>query len=152
MEELKGFQGSTFDAFSRRKLVENRDAILVPTAKIQELQNETNCMNDSKDFKDAESVRSGHACQPAFFPPHSVPGGMPSRSIGMPSRNDGLPSIWDTHAFSGNVFVNPPASSSSPYPPGQGFNPWISNVTEHTSRHVTSERQIPDTAVDPRAS
>ena len=155
MEELKGFQGSTFDAFSRRKLVEDRDDILVLTAKIQELQNEVNCMNDSKDFKDAESVRSGHAhvaSQPAFFPPHPVPGGIVSRSFGMPSRNDGPPSIWDTHAISGNVFVNPPASSSSPYPPGQGFNPWISNVTEHTSPHVTSERQIPDTAVDPRAS
>ena len=31
-----------------------------------------------------------------------------------------------------------------------GFNPWISNVTEDTSPHVTSERQNPDTALDPR--
>ena len=29
------------------------------TARIQELQNEVICMNDSRDFKDAESVRSG---------------------------------------------------------------------------------------------
>ena len=42
----------------------------------------------------------------------------------------------------------PPASSSSPYP--GGFNPWIPNVTEHISPHVTKERQIPDTALDPR--
>ena len=27
------------------------------TARIQELQNEVNCMSDSRDFKDAESVR-----------------------------------------------------------------------------------------------
>ena len=54
----------------------------------------------------------------------------------------------DTHAISGNVVVNPPASSSS-LSPG-GFNPWIPNVTEHISPHVTSERQIPDTALDPR--
>ena len=66
----------------------------------------------------------------------------------MPSRNDGLASIWDTHGFSGNVFVNPPASSSAPYP--QESNPWVSNVSEHTSPHVTSERQIPDTALDLR--
>ena len=45
-------------------------------------------------------------------------------------------------------FVNPLASSSSLCP--GGFNPWISNVTEDTSPHVTSERQNPDTTLDPR--
>ena len=45
MEELKRFQGSTFDAFSRRRLIEDRDTILDLTAKIQELQNEVNCMS-----------------------------------------------------------------------------------------------------------
>ena len=83
-----------------------------------------------------------------FFPPYRDPGGMLSRPGGMLSRNDKPPDIWDTYGFSGNVFVHPPASSSSPYP--GGFNPWISNVTEHISPHVTSERQTPDTALDPR--
>ena len=36
MEELKRFQGSFFDTFSRRKLIEDRDTILELTAKIQE--------------------------------------------------------------------------------------------------------------------
>ena len=74
MEELKQFQGSTFDPFSRRKLIEDRDTILELTAKIQELQNEINCMNDSRDFIDAESVRSGQShvtSQPVFFPTFS---------------------------------------------------------------------------------
>ena len=44
MEELKRFQGSTFDTISRRKLIEDRDTILELTGKIQELQNEINCM------------------------------------------------------------------------------------------------------------
>ena len=121
MEELKRFQGSTFDTFSRRKCIEDRDTIVELTAKIQELQNEVNCMNDSRDFKDAESARSGHShvtSQPAFFPLFQNPGGMLSRSLGMPSRNDGPPSIWDTHGISGNVFANPAASSSAPYPAG----------------------------------
>ena len=61
MEELKEFQGSTFDAIARRRLVEDQDTILDLTGKIQELQNETNCMNDSRDFQDAEQVRSGHS-------------------------------------------------------------------------------------------
>ena len=43
MEELQRFQGSTFDEFSRRRLVENQDTIhdiVELTARIQELQNE----------------------------------------------------------------------------------------------------------------
>ena len=52
MEELKRFQGSTFDTMSRRKLVEDRDTILGLTCKIQELQNEIFCMTDSRDFQD----------------------------------------------------------------------------------------------------
>ena len=144
-EELKRFQGSTFDAVTRRRLVEDQDTILELTGKIQELQNEIYCMNDSRDLKDAESVRSGQSHvqnQPESFPPHPVPCGMQSRSIGMPSRREGPPSIWDTHGISGNVFANPAASSSAPY--HQESNPWISRVSEHTSPHVgKSESQTP---------
>ena len=61
MEELKKFQSSTFDTIARRRLVEDQDTILELTGKIQELQNEINCMNDSKDFQDAESIRSGNS-------------------------------------------------------------------------------------------
>ena len=114
-------------------MVENQDTINELTARIQEQQSEGNCLNDSKDFQDAESVRSGQThvtSQPVFFPPHPDPGGMLSRSLGMPSRNDGPPDIWDMHGISGNVFANPTASSSAPYP--QESNPWISNVPEHT--------------------
>ena len=104
----KRFQGSTFDTIAGRRLVEDQDTILELTGKIQELQNEINRMNDSRDFQDAESVRSGHshvASQLVSFPPHPVPGGRQSRSTGMPSRKDGPPSIWDTHGFSGNTFL-----------------------------------------------
>ena len=90
MEELNKFQSSTFDTVARRRLVEDQDTILELTGKIQELQNEINCMSDSRDFQDAESVRSGHShvtSQPAFFPPsfppHPIPGRMLSRSLGV---------------------------------------------------------------------
>ena len=53
MEELKRFQGSTVNTISMRKLVDDRDTILELTGKIQELQNEINCMKDSRDFQDA---------------------------------------------------------------------------------------------------
>ena len=67
MEELKRVQG----LHSRRKLIPDRDTILELTGKIQELQNEINCMNDSRDFQDVESVRSGNShvtSQPVIFP------------------------------------------------------------------------------------
>ena len=54
MEELKKFQSSTFDTIARRRLVEDQDTILELTSMIQELQSEINCMNDSRDFQDAE--------------------------------------------------------------------------------------------------
>ena len=129
MEELKKFQSSTFDTIARRRLVEDQDTILELTGKIQELQNEINCMNDSRDFQDAESVRSGNShvtSRPVSFPPPPIPEGMLSSSIGMPSRREEPPSIWDTHGISGNVFANPVASSSAPYQ--QELNPWRTTI------------------------
>ena len=110
MEELKRFQRSTFDGFSRRRLIDDRDTILELTAKIHELQNGVNCIYDSRDFKDAEWVRSGQfhvTSQSAFFFFFTFfrdPGGMLSRSLGMPSHNDRSPSIWDTAWYIGKRF------------------------------------------------
>ena len=146
IKELKRLQGSTFDAMPRKRLTEDRDTILELIGKLQELQNESNCMNGSRDFQDVESVRSRHshvASQPVSFPPHPIPGGMLSRSLGMPSRREGPPSIWDTHGVSRNVFANPLASSSALY--SQEFNPWSSRTEEplHSSTVEKSEKQTP---------
>ena len=50
VEELKRVQELRIDESSRRRLIENQDTINELTARIQELQNEVNCMNDSRDF------------------------------------------------------------------------------------------------------
>ena len=141
MKELKKFQSSTFDT------------ILELTGKIQELQNEINCVSDSREFQDAESVRSGIShvtSQLAPFPPHPIPGGMLSRSIGMPSRREGPPSIRDTHGISGNVFADPVASSSAPHP--QELNPWSSGRAEpiHSSTAEKNENQTPSLDRQPK--
>ena len=109
-----------------------------------------NCMNDSKDFQDAESVRSGNSnvtSRPVSFPPHPILEGMLRHSFVSPSRREGPPSIWDTHGISGNVFfADPHASSSAPYP--QELNQWNSSIEEplHSSTVEKSERpeQIQD--------
>ena len=144
MEELQKSHVSKVEGLSRRKLTEDQNTNVELRAKIQELQDEVNCLNDSREYGDAESVRSGLShvpSQPALFPRYRDPGGLLR-------RNNQPPDIWNSQGISGNVFANPRASSSKPYP--GGFNPWISNVTEHTQPHVTSERRNPDTALDPR--
>ena len=55
MEELRKFQSSTFDTHA--KLIEDQNTFMELSGRVQELQNEVNCMSDSKDFQDAESVR-----------------------------------------------------------------------------------------------
>ena len=76
MEELLKFQSSTFDTIARRKLIEDQNTILELSGRVQELQDEVNCMNDFKDFQDAESIRSLNShvnSRPVSFPPHPIP-------------------------------------------------------------------------------
>ena len=142
MEELKKFQSSTFDTIVRRRLVEDQNTILELSGRVQELQNDINCMNDSKDFQDAESIRSGNShvtSRPVSFPPHPIPEGMLRHSFASPSRKEGPPSIWDTHGISGNVFADPDASSSAPYP--QEVHQWNSSIEEPLRSSTVGKRE-----------
>ena len=138
MEELRKLQ-SSFD--TARRLVENKNTTLEHSGRIQELQNELNCISDSKEFQDDESIRSGNShvtSRQLSFPPHPIPQGMLSLSSEMPSRKNGPPSIWETHGVSGNVFVNPDASSSTPYP--QELNRWNSSIEEPLHSSTEEEK------------
>ena len=57
-----------------------------------------------------------------------------------PSRKERPPSIWETHVITGNVFADPHASSSAPYP--QELSQWNSSIEEplHSSTVEKSER------------
>ena len=98
-------------------------------------------MNDSKDFQDAESVRSGNSHvtnQPMLFPKHPLPEGMLRPSFVSPRRKEGPPCIWDTHGISGNVFAHPHASSSAPYP--QELNSLWKKTIEEPLHMSTAEK------------
>ena len=144
MKELQKFQSSTFDTLTRQKFIEDQNTIMELSGRLQELQNEVNCMNDSKDFQDAESVRSGNShvsSQPMLFPKHPPFEGLLRPSFVSPRRKEGPPDIWDTSGISGNVFANPQASSSAPYP--QELNsPWKKTIEEpiHMSTAEKSDR------------
>ena len=69
------------------------------SGRLQELQNEVNCMNDSKDFQDAESIRSGNShvtSQPGIFPKHPPFQGMLRPSFISQRQTEEPPNIWDT--------------------------------------------------------
>ena len=75
MKELQKFQNSTFDELTRQKFIEDLKTIMELSGRLQELQNEVHCMKGSKDFQDAESVRSGNShvtSQPGVFPKHPL--------------------------------------------------------------------------------
>ena len=131
MEELRKFQISTFDTLARRKLIEDQNTIMESSGRLQELQNEVHCMNDSKDVQDAESVRSGNShvtSQPMLFPKHPPFEVLLRPSFVSPRRKEGPPDIWDTLGIPGNVFADPTASSSARYQ--QELNPWSSGRAE----------------------
>ena len=72
-QELQKFQNSTFDEFAQKKFIEDQKIIMELSGRRQELQNEVNCMNDSRDFRDAESICSGNShvtSPPGLFPRH----------------------------------------------------------------------------------
>ena len=148
IKELQKFQNSTFDEFTRQKFIEDQKTIMELSGRLQELQNEVNCMNDSKEFQDAESVRSGNSHvtgQPGVFPKHHPFEGLLRPSFISQRHTDGPPNIWDTSGISGNVFAHPQASSSAPYP--QGLNStWKKTIEEpiHMSTAEKSGRQERD--------
>ena len=103
MKELQKFQYSTFDELTRQEFIEDQNTIMELSGRLQELQNEANCLNDSEDFQDAESVRSGHShvtSQPGVFPKHPPFEGLLKPAFASPRRTDGPPNVWDTSGIS----------------------------------------------------
>ena len=111
------------------------------SGRLQELQSEVNCMSDSKDFQDAESVRSGNShaiSQQGVFPKHHPFEGFLTPSFVSPRHTDGPPNILDTSGISGNVFAHPQASSSAPYP--QELNSSLRKIFEEPIHMSTAEK------------
>ena len=76
-------------------------------AEYQELQNEVNCMNDCKDFRDAESICSGnsHVTSPlGLFPRHPPFEGLLKPAFISQRQTDRPPNTWDTSGISGKRF------------------------------------------------
>ena len=51
MKESRKFQSSTFDELTRQKFIEDQKIIMELSGRLQELQNEVNCMNDLRIFR-----------------------------------------------------------------------------------------------------
>ena len=95
--ELQKFQNS-----------ESQKTIMDLSGRLQELQNEVNLMNDSKDFMDAESTCSGNlhvTSPPGLFPKHPPFEGLLKPAFISQRQDEEPPNIWDTSGISGNVFA-----------------------------------------------
>ena len=79
---------------------------------------------------------------------HPIPGGMLRHSFVSPRRKEGPPSIWDTHGISGNVFANPLASLSAPYP--QELHHWNSSIEEPLHSSTVEKSDGPEQDQDLR--
>ena len=107
-QELQKFQNS-----------ESQKTIMNLSGRLQELQNEVNLMNDSKEFMDAESTCSGNlhvTSPPGLFPKPPPYEGLLRPAFISQRQAEEPPNIRDTSGISGNVFAHPQASSSVPYP------------------------------------
>ena len=106
-KELQKFQDSTFDEFAQKKFIEDQKIIMELSGRLQELQNEVNCMNDSRDFRDAESICSGNShvtSPPGLFPRHPPFEGLLKPAFISQRQTEEPPNIRDTSGISGNVF------------------------------------------------
>ena len=141
MKELQEFQNSTFDEFTQQKFIEYQKIIMELSGRLQELQNEVNCRNDSKDFLDAESICSGNShvtSPPGLFPRHPPFEGMLRPSFISQRQTEEPPNIRDTSGISGNVFAHPQTSSSAPYP--QELNSTWRKTIEEPIHKSTAEK------------
>ena len=87
--------------------IEDKNTILELSGRVQKLQNEVNCMNDSTDFQDAESFRSGNShvtSRRVSFSPHRILEGMLRHSFVSPRRREG-PSSFGTHMVYRETFL-----------------------------------------------
>ena len=140
-KELQKFQNSTFDEFAQKKFIEDQKIIMELSGRLQELQNEVNCMNDSKDFMDAESICSGNShvtSPPGLFSRHPPFEGLLKPAFISQRQTEEPPNIRDTSGISGNVFAHPQTSSSAPYP--QELNSTWRKTIEEPMHMSTAEK------------
>ena len=151
-KELQKFQNSTFDEFAQKKFIEDQKIIMELSGRLQELQNEVNFMNDSKDFMDAESNCSGNphvTSSPGLFPRHPPFEGMLKPAFISQRQDEEPPNIWDTSGISGNVFAHPQTSSSAPYP--QELNStWRKTIEEPIHMSIAEKSGRPERDSDLR--
>ena len=115
--------------------------IMELSGRLQELQNEVNFMNDSKDLMDAESTCSGNphvTSPPGLFPRHPPFEGLLKPAFISKRQTEEPPNIWDTSGISGIVFAHPQASSSAPYP--QELNSSWTKTVEEPIHMSTAEK------------
>ena len=98
---------------------------------------------------DAESTcsRNPHVTSPpGLFPRHPPLEGMLKPAFISQRQDEEPPNIWDTSGISGNVFANPQASSSAPYPQelnSSKWNTWKKTTEEPIQKSIAEKSGRP---------
>ena len=123
------------------------------SGRLQELQNEVNCMNDSKDFMDAESICSGNphvTSPPGVFLKHPPFEGMLRPSYSYRSDTDDGAAKYQGHPVNQETFLHiHRATSSAPYP--QELNStWKKTIEEPIRMSIAEKSGRPERDPDLR--
>ena len=97
-------------------------------------------------------MRSGHShvtSQPGVFPEHPPYEGLLRPSFTSQRQTEEPPDTWDTSGVSGNVFANPQASASAPYPVELN-SPWKKTIEEQLHMSTVEKSDRPERDQDLR--
>ena len=118
---------------------------------MQELKNGTNCMSDSKDFQDVESIRSGNSnvtSRPVSFPPHPIAEGMLMPSFVSPRRKEGPPKHLGHTWYIGNFFCKSTCISSKIQRKQQKTTIWYPLIFKNASALYPQELKPCGTTIE----
>ena len=133
MGEMKRAQELRIDEFSVQKLRESHETIQRLTSQVQELQERMNYLNDSGDFHEVESNKSGH-----FSHVPSLPARIPHRRSMLSCDKRLQPETWNPPGLQENVFANPRSTLESLLIPYQGTHPFITPSAASEAPALTS--------------
>ena len=136
--EMKRVQELRVDEFSVQRWRESHESIQRLTSQIQELQERMNYLNDSGEFHEAESNKSG-----TFSHVPSQPARIPSTRSLLSCDKRLQPETWNPLGLQENVFANPRSTLESSQTRYRGIHQFLTpNATGEAPALISTGRPV----------